>query len=454
MQIKQFEDKGLAQYSYGIMSDCAKEIVLIDPARDPNPYYSYAKANDAKIIAVVLTHSHADFISSHAEIHRTTGATIFASNHMEGKFPHQKINEGQIIKLGKITLKAIYTPGHSFDSISILLEHGGKDKAIFTGDTLFIGDVGRPDLRGNGENAAKMRVELAKQMFNTIHSKLKTLAEDIIVYPGHGAGTLCGKSLSQDSTSTIGREVRENYAFEERPEESFVTILLENQPFIPQYFNYDVAMNKAGAPDMEKSLKEIRTLKEIDNSNQFVIVDTRPEKMFKEGHLKGALNIQNGGKFETWLGTLVSPKDKFIVIAENNLQMEEVIRKAAKIGYELNIAGTMIANRAQERKTETLPIAAFKENQSDFTIVDIRNKEESADKIFENSINIPLPELKERVGEIPTAKPIVVHCAGGYRSAIGSSLLQNELPKVKVYDLSDAIKEWSTQKTLNKKIKV
>src|SRR5690606_2864198 len=191
---------------------------------------------------------------------RKTGARIYVSAHMGASFDHEKIEEGLIISFGRNKLKALYTPGHSFDSISVLLEHDGKDKAVFTGDNLFIGDVGRPDLRGHGENTDKMRRTLAREMYYTIHSKLKKLPEDMVVYPGHGAGTLCGKSLSTDSSSTMGREFKENYALQDRSEEDFIEILLDSQPFIPPYFSYDVALNKTGAKDLENSLKEIRRL--------------------------------------------------------------------------------------------------------------------------------------------------------------------------------------------------
>ncbi|MEX2591210.1 MAG: MBL fold metallo-hydrolase [Anditalea sp.] len=447
MKIEQFEDKGLAQYSYAVLSEGAREVVLIDPARDPKPYYRFAKNSNSKIVGVVLTHSHADFVSSHAEIQRKTGARIFVSTHMGASFDHEKIEKGLVISFGKIKLKALYTPGHSFDSISVLLEHDGKDKAIFTGDTLFIGDVGRPDLRGNGENTENMRRALAKEMYYSIHNKLKKLSEDIVVYPGHGAGTLCGKSLSTDSSSTMGREFKENHALQDRSEEDFIEILLENQPFIPPYFSYDVALNKTGAKDLETSLKEISSLKHEDDLGDAIIIDTRQEKEFKKGHLSGAINIQNGEKFETWLGTIVSPDQQFFLIAKDNSELDGVIRKAAKIGYEANIKGALVKGFFGHKESQTFNVSDFKNNPSQYTVVDIRNIEETAnEKLFENSINISLPELQKKMKKIPTDKPVVVHCAGGYRSAIGSSILEKEFPQTKVYDLSEAVKEFQGTK--------
>ena len=444
MKIEQFEDKGLAQYSYAILSEDVREVVLIDPARDPGVYYKYAKANNSKIVGVILTHSHADFVSSHAEIQRETGSKIFVSSHMEASFSHEKLDDGSVITIGETKLKVLYTPGHSFDSVSLLLEHNGNDTALFTGDTLFIGDVGRPDLRGSGDSADGMRRKLAKAMFQTIHNIIKKLPSDIVVYPGHGAGTLCGKSLSSDSSSTIGREIKENYALQDRSEESFVELLLENQSFIPPYFSFDVALNKAGASDLEKNILAVKQLQgstEI-NSND-IVIDIRPEKEFKKGHLEGAINIQNtGGKFETWLGTIISPDQKFVLFAGDESQLDEAVRKAAKIGYEKNIRGVFVKETFGSKKSEILNNIDFKKNTSNYTIIDIRNAEEAQEKIFKDSINIPLPDLQSMVKGIPTDKPIVVHCAGGYRSAIGSSILENKFPDVKVFDLSEAVKEF------------
>jgi glyoxylase-like metal-dependent hydrolase (beta-lactamase superfamily II)/rhodanese-related sulfurtransferase len=445
MKIEQFEDKGLAQYSYAILSESANEIVLIDPARDTRPYLDFAKTHGANILAVVLTHSHADFVSSHAELQDLTGAEVFVSHRMEATFPHQSLTEGPFLTLGKITLRAMETPGHSPDSISIILQHKGKDKAIFTGDTLFVGDVGRPDLRGIGENAARMREELARQMYQTIHTRLKTLPEDLVVYPGHGAGTLCGKSLSTDSSSTIGREIRENYAFQPRSEADFIEILLQNQSFIPKYFPFDVALNLKGAPALEKSLLKISQLTSLEDVPAgTLLIDTRPEKQFKMGHHPKAINLQNGAKFETWLGSIVAPEEKIILIADSKRSRSAVIRKAAKIGYEAQITATYLYAEGQGQITHPLPLADFAADFQSFTIVDVRDKGEVAQgKIFENSLSIPLSELRERIADIPKDKPIVVHCAGGYRSAAGSSLIQTQLDDVPVYDLGEAIKDFT-----------
>ena len=444
MKIQQFEDKGLAHYSYAILSECAGEVVLIDPARDPQPYYDYAAAHNAKIVGVIETHPHADFVSSHLEIHQQTGATLYAHSKVGADYPHQAFDEGAALQVGKVKLKSLYTPGHSPDSISVVLEHEGKDKAVFTGDTLFIGDVGRPDLREKAGSITAKREELARQMYHSTREKLMKLDDDVLVYPAHGAGTLCGKGLSEASSSTIGEEKRTNYALQQMSEEEFVKVLTEDQPFIPKYFGYDVGLNKQGAPAYKPSLEGVKRLEQNFSPEEgAVIVDARGEKAFKKGHYKGAINIQNGNKFETWLGSIVGPDERYYLVAESEDQLHELISKAAKIGYELLIEGAFLLDGEASTKSPQLDVEAFGQHPEDYTIVDIRNASEvKGGRFFENSINIPLPELRERAGEIPADKPVVVHCAGGYRSAAGSSIVEAALPGATVLDLSEAVNKF------------
>ncbi|AIZ63575.1 sulfurtransferase [Hymenobacter sp. DG25B] len=445
MKIEQFEDKGLAHFSYAILSECAREIVLIDPARDPQPYYDYAQANDAKIVSVIETHPHADFVSSHLEIAQRTGATIRVSKLLGADYAFEAFDEGDSFTVGKLTFRALNTPGHSPDSISIVLSREGKDVAVFTGDTLFIGDVGRPDLREKAGNMTAKREELAKQMYHSLREKLMPLADDVLVYPAHGAGSLCGKALSGANSSTIGAEKIGNYALRPMSEEDFVKELLADQPFIPKYFGYDVALNKAGAPAYAPSVQQVKRLAGSPLEKDLVIVDTRSEAEFKKGHLEGAINIQQGGKFETWLGSIVGPEEKFYLIAADEATLEDLIRKTAKIGYEALIAGALVGTPAMEATLPQLDVDTFRDQPEAYTIVDIRNAPETkAEPLFEGALNIPLPELRERAQEIPTDKPIVVHCAGGYRSAAGSSIVEAALPQATVYDLSEAVKSFQT----------
>lgn len=442
MKIKQFEDKGLAHFSYAILSEEKKEIVLVDPARDPKPYYDFAETHQAKITGVIETHPHADFVSSHLEIHKTTGAKVYISEMVGADYPHTPFDEGNIIELGELKLKALHTPGHSPDSISIVLEENGRDKAVFTGDTLFIGDVGRPDLREKAGKLMAKREELAKQMYYSTRDKLMKLDDSVLVYPAHGSGSLCGKSLSDAKTSSIGAEKIGNYALQPMSEEEFVALLLQDQPFIPKYFPYDVGLNKKGAPDYQASIKAVKLLeKNFRPESGKVIVDGRPQQAFKESHIKGAFNIQNGEKFETWLGSIVAPDEQFYLIAASDADLKELIEKSAKIGYELNIAGAFVYDKTNDKGSEVFDKDAFEANQDKYTIVDIRNASETkSGEFFEGAIAIPLPELRERANEIPTDKPVVVHCAGGYRSAAGSSILEAKLP-VTILDMSEAVTE-------------
>ena len=444
MKIEQFEDKGLAHFSYAILSECAREIVLIDPARNPQPYYEYARANDANIVAVIETHPHADFVSSHLEIAQTTGAAIRVSKLLGADYAHEAFDEGAVFTIGKLTFRALNTPGHSPDSISIVLEREGQDVAVFTGDTLFIGDVGRPDLREKAGNVQAKREDLAAQMYHSLREKLMPLADDVLVYPAHGAGSLCGKALSGANSSTIGAEKIGNPMLRPLSEEEFVKELLADQPFIPKYFGYDVALNKTGAPDYAPSVQQVpRLAVGATLAAGAVVVDSRPEAEFKKGHVAGAINIQQGGKFETWLGSIVGPEESFYLIAADEATRENLIQKTAKIGYEPLIKGALVGTPTNEATMPVLDVDAFRQHPEQFTIVDIRSATEHRNEpIFDGSRNVPLPELRERAKEIPTDKPVVVHCAGGYRSAAGSSIVADALPGTEVLDLSEAVKSF------------
>lgn len=443
MIIEQFYDKGLAHGSYVIIS--SGQAAVIDPGRDTEPYLDFAARHKASIKIIIETHPHADFISSHLELARITGATIFVSRLMKANYKHRTFDDGDVLVMGEIKLKALNTPGHSPDSISIVLEDKfGRDYAVFTGDTLFVGDVGRPDLRENTGNVTATRVELAKLMYNSTRNKLMLLSPEAIVYPAHGAGSLCGKNLSPDLQSTIGRELQTNPALKSMSEENFVKQLLEGQPFIPKYFGYNVELNKNGAGSMSENISKIPILKSQEElKSGILIIDTRNEAKFKEGYLENSINIQNGLKFETWLGSIVGPDEKFYLIANSPEQLQEVIIKCAKIGYEVNIVGGYCGAVSSEHILPEKPLNEFLINSGSFTIVDVRNHGEIRQgKIFPAALPIPLPELRERLNEIPVNKPIMVHCAAGYRSAAGASIIKEFLKVDNVYDLGEEIKKF------------
>ncbi|QNH62569.1 MBL fold metallo-hydrolase [Hymenobacter sediminicola] len=444
MKIEQFEDKGLAHFSYAVLSECTRQIVLIDPARNPQPYYDFARDHAATIVAVIETHPHADFVSSHLEIAQATGAVVRVSKLLGADYTHEAFDDGGSFTIGKLTFRALNTPGHSPDSISIVLSREGHDVAVFTGDTLFIGDVGRPDLRETAGNLTAKREELARQLYHSLRDKLMTLADDVAVYPAHGAGSLCGKALSGAKSSTIGAEMRDNYALRPLSEADFIQELLADQPFIPKYFGYDVALNKAGALSYAPSVQQVPRLA-VGTSLEVgvLVVDTRPEATFKQGHIPGALNIQQGGKFETWLGSIVGPEEPFYLVAEDEAALADVLQKTAKIGYETHIKGTLAGSPSWTQKLPALNVENFRAHLDNYTIVDIRNVSEAATApLFDGALSIPLPELRERAQEVPGGRPVVVHCAGGYRSAAGSSILAAALAGTPVFDLGEAVKSF------------
>lgn len=442
MTIHQFYDKGLAHASYAVVRD--NKMIVIDPARDPQPYYDFAQLHEADLVGIIETHSHADFVSSHLEMHQTRGATIYCSKLVGATYPHQSFDDGDVIHLADIQLKAINTPGHSPDSICILLQDEyGKDTALFTGDTLFVGDVGRPDLREDAGNITAKKEELAAQLYNSLHDKLMHLPENLIVYPAHGPGSLCGKNISADLQSTIGRELKENYALQIADKDEFIKVVLDDQPFVPHYFGFDVDLNKKGAPAFMPSIDAIQLIDTNAIQKHTLIIDTRQKEAFRKGHLNGAINLQDGEKFETWLGSVIEPNEWFYLLADNREALDTVIKKAAKIGYEQKIKAGVVGDKS-EVSSASFEFGDFKLHTDRYTIVDVRNRSEvNHGKIFADALTIPLPELRRRLFEIPTGKPIVVHCAGGYRSAAAASIIAAEMSAVPVYDLSEAITQFS-----------
>jgi glyoxylase-like metal-dependent hydrolase (beta-lactamase superfamily II)/rhodanese-related sulfurtransferase len=443
MEVKQFYDKALAHGSYAIVSD--GKVALVDPGRDPQPYLDFARAHNAEIVAVFETHPHADFTSSHREFYEQHGATVYTNAEVGATYSHEVLNDGDEVQMGQVTLRALFTPGHSPDHNSyLLLDEQGQPHSVFSGDSLFVGDVGRPDLREGVGNLRAKREDLARQMYRTINDVFRKIEDEVVVYPAHGAGSLCGKNMGPETSSTIVKEKAQNWAFQPQSEYEFVQNILKNPPFIPQYFPYDVELNRKGLASLQTSLQEVPILGADEPLEAGLpIVDVRSEELFKRGHLAGALNIQEGAKFETWLGSLVAPETPFYLIAEDEAQRNRVVLRAAKIGYETYIKGVLVApDRAPERSV-LLDLDHFEAHPADYTIVDVRNASEAKDNLlFEHAINIPLPELADRLPEVPTDKPIVVHCAAGYRSAAGSSILEGASLPVAVYDLGDAVKKF------------
>lgn len=445
MKIKQFEYKPLSHFSYAIISD--GKMALIDPERNPIQYYQYAEENDAVIVAVFETHPHADFVSSHLQIHEETGATLYCSKKMGADYPHSPFDDGDKVTIGNATFKAINTPGHSPDSITVLAKEENKT-ALFTGDTLFVGDVGRPDLREKAGHMKAKREELAKMMYDTIQNKFSDLPDNAYVYPAHGAGSLCGKGMSDDaSSSTLGNERVGNWAFKKQTEKQFVDYLIDSQPFIPHYFGYNVDVNKSGAKNLRAALGKIPFRSNINNFKKgALLIDIREAVDFKKKHLPGSINIMatsETSRFETWLGSIVRPDEEFHLVVDSATSVEYILNRTAKIGYEANVKTILTIGEGVSEKSTGFNLEHFKNNINAYTIVDIRNETEvSEGEFFENNIVIPLYQLREKASQVPTDKPIVVHCAGGYRSAAGASILKKELQIKNVFDLSDDVEHF------------
>lgn len=444
MNIKQFKDDPLAHYSYAIVSE--GEMAVIDPVRNPRQYYRFAEEKKAKIMAVFETHPHADFVSGHLQIHKETGATIYVSKMVGVNYPHKNFDEGQSIKIGRINIRPLHTPGHSPDSLTFVAEEGGKT-ALFTGDTLFIGNVGRPDLRETAGNMTAKRVELAKAMYNTMKSKFNDLPDDALVYPAHGAGSLCGKNMGLSPSSTLGDERKGNWAFQEQTEAEFVEEILKDQPFVPSYFGFNVDLNRNGAANVQQEKSNVPVQIAVEALEDGVkVVDARAQAAFKKRHLPNSINIMartEKDKYETWLGAIIEPNETFYLVVDSIADMDDLLERTAKIGYEKQLKAVVTLSEKVSGSSAGIDLEDFKNNREKYTIVDIRNESELAEgKIFENAVAIPLNELRDRADELPQEKPFVVHCAGGYRSAAGSSILENEFPGQKVFDLSTAIQDF------------
>ena len=441
--IEQFEDKGLAHFSYAVMA--GNKVILIDPQRNPQAYYDFAKKNNAIIAGVIETHPHADFVSSHLEIHKTLNVPIYASSLTKSNYPKKKFDEGQVIKLTEtVGLRGLYTPGHAPDHIAAVMYENGKDKVVFSGDSLFFGDVGRPDLLDFSSESNKQRNYLAGMMYDTIHQKFAKLDDDVILYPSHGAGSLCAKSIRKAASSTIGYEKQTNYAFENRSKEEFIGLLLSDQPFIPKYFAYDVGLNHKGAPALQSSLTAIKHLpKNYQPQGDSVIIDSRPAAAFRTSYLPNAINIPASGQLETWLGSLVAPESKFYLVSGDEQSLEAAIGKAAAIGYEANIRGAFVYDATDGNQLESFDKNTFDPAANKYTYLDVRTAREVKNQAsIQNSINIPLQQLQDRIAEIPTGKPLLVYCASGYRSAIAGSILKKTFPSVQVVDMGPTVTQY------------
>ncbi|MFM8497303.1 MAG: MBL fold metallo-hydrolase [Planctomycetia bacterium] len=464
MKIQQYYLSCLSHASYMIADEKTKTAAVVDPQRDIDQYLADAKAGGYTIKHVFLTHFHADFIAGHIELRDKAGATIHLGRRAEAEFSCVKMKDGDVIEFGDVKLEIMETPGHTPEGISILVYDLAKSRvepqAVLTGDTLFIGDVGRPDLLASIGVTAD---ELADMLYDSITNKLVKLPDATLVYPAHGAGSMCGRSLSKETVSTIGEQKKFNYALQPMTREAFRAIVTADQPEAPDYFAHDAILNRKeraslGAA-MEKTLKPL-SLDEVLalGKSGAQLLDVRDGIDFEGGHLKGTLNIALNGKYATWAGSMLSHDKPIVVIAEEGGE-EEAVMRLGRIGFD-NVAGYLaggmnaLASRDDlVERTERITAMALGEwlagKRPDAgaapIVVDVRSEAEHAGGHIEGSLNIPLTHLDERIGELPAGRPVAVHCEGGYRSAIAASLLQ-KLGRGDVHDIVGGYKAWLAAK--------
>ena len=420
MYFQQFYLTCLSHASYMLGSEGVA--VVVDPQRDVSLYIDEAAAQGLKIEYVIETHLHADFVSGHRELAERTGAKIYLGARAGATFPHVDVHDGDEVKFGRVILKFLETPGHTIESISIAitdLDRRATPYAVLTGDTLFIGDVGRPDLAPD-----LTPQQLAGMLFDSLHQKLLPLGDDVEVYPAHGAGSLCGKQMRPERQSTIGKERALNYALRPTAKEEFVKLLTAELPERPGYFALDAELNRSGAP----ALTEMQPLAELTAIPAGAIVlDTRPSQQFFNGHIPGAVHIALGGQYASFAATILGLDKEIVLIAEDEEHLEESRMRLARVGIE-RIAGTLKGGMAQwtgpVEEIHQVSVEDLRREMEHLQVVDVRREPEFAGGHIEGAKLMPLHKLESMVATLDHDRPIAVHCKGGYRSAIACSLIQ------------------------------
>jgi hydroxyacylglutathione hydrolase len=440
MILEQYYLGCLAHASYLVADEAAGVAAVVDPQRDVDAYIADAERRGCRIEHVLLTHLHADFLAGHLELRDRLGAKIYLGARAEAEYEFTRLADGDMVELGKVRLQALETPGHSPESISILVYDLEADSehpnALLSGDTLFIGDVGRPDLRASLGWSAH---ELGSLLYDSIQTKILPLPDDTLVYPAHGAGSLCGKHLSSETVSTIGIQRQYNYALQPMSREDFIRIVLADQPDSPAYFTYDAVLNTKERATLDEALAEGLTPLTLDQVLELAaggaqLLDGRANVDFEGAHLGGAVNVGLDGSYATWVGTLLDHEKPIVLVVDPGREEEAAVRMG-RIGFD-NLAGYleggMLALAARPdlvKRTDRITIATLEEQLAEPDpplVIDVRAEDERNEAVVEGSVNIPLGHLTERLDELPRDRPLVVHCSGGYRSAAAASLLQRE----------------------------
>ncbi len=438
MKFKQFYLGCLSHASYYLGSE--GEAAIIDPQRDVQQYLDEAEANGQKIKYVIETHSHADFVSGHTELAGKTGAEIIYGQRAATEFPTRKVKDGDELMLGNIKLKFLETPGHTPEGITILAEREGEPIKMFTGDTLFIGDVGRPDLIGSKGYTAE---EMAGLLYDSLHEKILPLPDETEVYPAHGAGSLCGKSLSKETWSTLGNQKQVNYALQPMTKEEFVKIVAADQPEVPAYFPKSAAKNLEGSVALEDLPKPKAMTTDDVLEFEGVVLDVREREEFGEGHIPNSINIGLAGQFASWSGSLIAIGTPIVVTADSQEQVDEAVMRLARVGFE-TVSGFILTKDFDGKKNriEQVPVDVVnKKLGEEIQFVDVRRIQEHANEHAVRTVNLPLDLLAKEIGKLDPEKPTYVICQSGYRSSVGTSILENAGIK-EVYNVTGGTNEW------------
>jgi len=439
MFIKQLYTGCISEAAYYIESDGIAAIV--DPLRDIEEYLELAQERKTKIKYIFETHFHADFVSGHLDLAAATGATIIYGPGTVTKFPVHVAKDGEVFEIGKLKVEVLHTPGHTLESSCFLLkDENGKDHALFTGDTLFVGDVGRPDLAQKGN---EITIEdLAGMMYESLAKKIMPLADNVIVYPAHGAGSSCGKNLGPETFSTIGEQKQTNYALQPQTKEAFIAAVTDGLAAPPQYFPINAMINKEGYESLDAVLEKglqplsVKAFKEKAKDENVIILDTRDSAIFTQGFVPGSISIGLDGRFAEWAGSLLPFDKPMILVTEKDKEKETIVR-LARVGFD-KIEGCLEGGfEAWQSAGETVDLIIDVEADElamdipfdqNLVIVDVRKEPEYGSGHIKDALNIPLSDLTDpaSMADLDDKHNIYVHCAGGYRSVIASSLLKRE----------------------------
>lgn len=462
MKVEQIYTGCLAEAAYYIESN--GEAVIIDPLRETKPYIDRAAENGAKIKYVLETHFHADFVSGHIDLAKKTGATIVFGPNAKPNYDAHVAKDNEVLEVGDVKIKVLHTPGHTMESTTFLLiDEEGKNHGIFTGDTLFIGDVGRPDLAVKTDLT---REDLAAHLFDSLHNKIMPLENDVIVYPGHGAGSACGKNMSKETTDTLGHQKEVNYALQPMSKEDFVKEVTKGLMPPPQYFPKNAVMNKMGYESFDSILEQgskalsPSIFEEVVNAHGALMLDVRSGEEFAKSHVPNSIFVGLDGSFATWVGTLIEDLKQAIVVIAPEGREEEAVTRLARVGYDNTIGyleGGVAAWKAAGKEVDSIDSISVEEfesrqNQGTVpTVVDVRKQSEYDSQHLEanNVKNIPLDWINTSMEQFEKEKDMYLHCAGGYRSLISASILKSRgyHNVVNIEGGFDAIKEGSLKTT-------